>query len=450
MARKKPTIVGMEPIFVIGGGLAGCEAAWQIAKRGGKVLLFEMKPKVFSSAHRSPLLAELVCSNSLKSESPDNASGVLKEELLHLDSLILKVARETRVPAGDALAVDRELFSKKVTEVLEGLEGVEIIRQEVTAIPEKQMVIMATGPLTSERLSEEIRKRTGKEHLFFYDAISPIVSAESIDFSKTFKGSRYGKGGDDYINCPMNHEEYDRFVEALCQAEKVPLRDFEKGLLFEGCLPVEELAGRGKDTLAFGPLRPVGLIDPRNGKQPFAVVQLRQENAFGSLFNLVGFQTRLKQGEQAKVFRMIPGLERAEFLRWGSVHRNTFIDAPRLLLPSLQMRDEPLLFFAGQITGVEGYVESTAMGLLAGINAIRQVSGKEPVIPPPETAIGALIHHVSHSSQLPFQPMNIHFGLFPPLPRRAKGLQKKHLIRQRALTALASWMRRASLSGEIL
>lgn len=442
---KRHTINFMEPIWIIGGGLAGCEAAWQIAKRGGKVILFEMKPKVFSSAHRSPYLAELVCSNSLKSESPENASGILKEELARLDSLILKVAQETRVPAGEALAVDRERFSKMVTETLEGLEGVEIFREEVKILPDDRLTILATGPLTSEALSGEIQKKIGGEHLFFYDAISPIVTAESIDFDKTFKASRYGKGKDDYLNCPMDQEQYHRFVEALCQAEKVPLKDFERRYLFEGCLPVEELADRGKETLAFGPLRPVGLIDPRTKKQPFAVVQLRRENEFGSLYNLVGFQTRLKQGEQARVFRMIPGLEKAEFVRWGSVHRNTFIDSPRLLLPSLQMRDHPLLFFAGQITGVEGYVESTAMGLLAGMNALRQAIGKESTLPPLETALGALIHHVSGSPLRPFQPMNINYGLFPPLQSRTKGPQKKYLIRKRALMALESWMKRESL-----
>lgn len=435
----------MEPICIIGGGLAGSEAAWQIAKRGGRVLLFEMKPKVFSPAHRSPLLAELVCSNSFKSESMENASGILKEELSKLDSLILQVARETRVPAGDALAVDRELFSKKVTETLEGLEEVEIIREEVKVVPDERLTILATGPLTSERLSEEIKGLTGEEHLFFYDAISPIVTAESIDFSKTFKASRYGKGGEDYLNCPLNREEYDRFVEALCQAEKVSLRDFEKRSFFEGCLPVEELAGRGKETLAFGPLRPVGLIDPRTKKQPFAVVQLRQENAYGTLFNLVGFQTRLKQGEQSRVFRMIPGLERAEFVRWGSVHRNTFIDSPRMLLPSLQMRGRAFLLFAGQMTGVEGYMESTAMGLLSGINAIRLARGMEPAIPPPVTAIGALIQHLIRCPIIPFQPMNINFGLFPPLEKKARGRKKKALIGDRALKALEAWKEREAI-----
>ncbi len=436
----------MEPIIhVIGGGLAGCEATWQIAKRGQRVVLYEMKPKSFSSAHRSPLLAELVCSNSLKSESPQNASGVLKEELSRLDSLILKVAKETRVPAGESLAVDREVFSKEVTEVLEGLKGVEIIREEVQAIPKEGITIVATGPLTSEAFSIEIQRLTGAKHLFFYDAISPIVTSESIDFSKTFKASRYGRGGDDYLNCPLSQDEYYRFVEALRQAERIPLKDFEKRYLFEGCLPLEELADRGKDTLAFGPLKPVGLIDLRTGIRPFAVVQLRQENEFGTLFNLVGFQTRLKQSEQARVFRMIPGLEKATFVRWGSVHRNTFLDSPRILKPSLQMKDRPDLFFAGQITGVEGYVESTSMGLLAGLNAFRQKRGKSNVVPPPTTAIGALVKHIIGSPITPFQPMNINFGLFPPLSSKVKSREKKLRIRERALRDLEEWIAREGI-----
>ncbi|MBM4305508.1 MAG: methylenetetrahydrofolate--tRNA-(uracil(54)-C(5))-methyltransferase (FADH(2)-oxidizing) TrmFO [Deltaproteobacteria bacterium] len=432
----------MESILVIGGGLAGCEAAWQIAKRGGKVLLLEMKPKTFSSAHRSPFLAELVCSNSLKSESPENASGILKEELMRLDSLILRVARETRVPAGESLAVDRETFSKKITEILEGLDRIEIVREEVKTIPEDETTIIATGPLTSETLSEKIQKLIETEHLFFYDAIAPIVTKESIDFRKTFRASRYGKGGDDYINCPLDQEEYYRFVETLIQAEKVPLRDFEKRHLFEGCLPVEELAGRGKDTLAFGPLRPVGLIDPKTKRQPFAVVQLRQENEFGTLFNLVGFQTRLKQGEQGRVFRRIPGLEKAEFVRWGSVHRNTFLNSPRILIPSLQLKNRPNLFFAGQITGVEGYMESTAIGLLAGINAFEWMMGKDLVAPPYTTAIGALVNHIIHSPVIPFQPMNINFGLFPPLEEKVISRERKSYIRQRALKDLDEWKER--------
>ena len=341
----------MEPIVVIGGGLAGCEAAWQIAKRGGKVVLYEMKPEIYSPAHRSPLLAEIVCSNSFKSESVENGPGVLKEEMGQLESLILRAARETRVPAGDSLAVDREIFSKRITQSLESLENVEIVREEVSAIPQDGITIIATGPLTSEALTKEIQRITGERHLFFYDAISPIVTAESIDFGKTFKASRYGKGGNDYVNCPMDEEEYYRFVDALNQAERMPIRQFEKRYLFEGCLPVEEMAERGQDTLAYGPLKPVGLIDPRTGKQPFAVVQMRQEDQFETLFSLVGFQTRLKQEEQKRVFRMIPGLERAEFVRLGSVHRNTFIDSPRLLEESLQLRIGLTSFLPAMLLG---------------------------------------------------------------------------------------------------
>jgi len=435
----------MEPIIVIGAGLAGSEAAWQIARRGGRAILFEMKPEVYSPAHRSPFFAELVCSNSLKSESLENASGVLKEELKELDSIILNMAREARVPAGDSLAVDREVFSKRVTQTLESLNNIEIVRKEMTDIPQNQITLLATGPLTSEALSKEIQKVTGSRHLFFYDAISPIVTAESINSQKTFKASRYGKGGDDYINCPMNEEEYYRFVEALNQAEKISLRDFERKYLFEGCLPIEELAARGKDTLAYGPLKPVGLIDPKTGKQPFAVVQLRQEDGFATLFNLVGFQTRMKQGEQRKVFRMIPGLEEAEFIRWGSVHRNTFIDAPRLLMESLQLKDRPRLFFAGQITGVEGYMESTAMGLLAGINAYREARGMPTIVPPPTTSMGALVHYITHAQSNPFQPMNINFGLFPPLAGRARGREKRMFFAKRALEEIRRWKKECEI-----
>lgn len=427
--------------MVIGAGLAGCEAAWQIAKRGGSVALFEMKPHAYSPAHHSPYLAEIVCSNSFKSESLVNGPGVLKEEMSGLDSLILKTARETRVPAGDSLAVDREAFSQQITQTLEGLENVEIVRKEVATLSREEMTILATGPLTSEALSREIQRLTGSHRLFFYDAISPIVTSDSIDFEKAFKASRYQKGGKDYINLPMDEETYDRFVDALNRAEKVSFRDFERNYFFEGCLPVEELAARGKDTLAFGPLKPVGLIDPRTGKRPFAVVQLRQEDRFETLYNLVGFQTRLKHEEQKRVFRMIPGLQKAEFVRLGSMHRNTFIDSPRLLKESLQLKGHPQLFFAGQMTGVEGYLESAAMGLLAGINALRVLRGMDPVVPPPTTAIGALVHHITHSQTLPFQPMNINFGLFPPLAGKARGREKRGLLAKRALEEMEKWIR---------
>jgi len=433
----------VEPITIIGAGLAGCEAAWQIAKRGGKVILYEMKPEVYSPAHRFPFFAELVCSNSFKSESIENASGVLKEEMRQLESLILKVAKETKVPAGDSLAVDREAFSKQITQILESLENVEVIRKEVSSIPQDGIAIIATGPLTSDILSKEIQKVTGSRHLFFYDAISPIVTADSIHFEKAFKSSRYGKGGEDYINCPMDEEEYAQFVEALNQAERAPVQTFEKRFLFEGCLPIEEMAERGKETLAYGPLKPVGLIDPKTGKQPFAVVQLRQEDRFETLFNLVGFQTRLKHNEQKRVFRMIPGLEKAEFVRLGSIHRNTFIDSPRLLGESLQLKPHPKLFFAGQITGVEGYMESTAMGLLSGINAHRYANGIPTLVPPPTTAMGALVHYLTHSLTVPFQPMNINFGLFPPLSGKGKGRGKRLLLAKRALREMEEWKKRS-------
>jgi methylenetetrahydrofolate--tRNA-(uracil-5-)-methyltransferase len=427
----------MEPILIIGGGLAGCEAAWQILKRGGQVVLYEMKPQVYSPAHHLPFLAEIVCSNSFKSESTDHPSGILKEEMSVFDSLILEAATETRVPAGDSLAVDREAFSKRVTRTLEGMGNLEIVREEMTIVPQDRTTIVASGPLTSEGLSQEIQRLTGRRHLSFYDAISPIVTAESINFDKTFMASRYGKGGEDFVNCPMDPKTYYQFVEELRQAEKVNVREFEKRYLFEGCLPVEELAERGRDTLAFGPMKPVGLTDPKTGRRPFAVVQLRREDRFGSCFNLVGFQTRLRQDEQTRVFRMIPGLEQAEFLRWGSVHRNTFIDAPRLLHPSLQFRPRPGLFFAGQITGVEGYMESTAMGLLAGINALRVSKQRSPVAPPPTTAMGALVQYIAYSRNIPFQPMNIHMGLFPPV--NGRGRLKRQLVSKRALEDMKAW-----------
>jgi len=433
----------MEPIVVIGAGLAGCEAAWQIAKRGGKVILYEMKPKVYSPAHRSPFFAELVCSNSFKSESLENASGILKEEMKQLDSLILRIAKEAKVPAGDSLAVDREVFSKQITQALESLENVEVIREEASFIPQDGVTIIATGPLTSEILSKEIQSVTGTHHLFFYDAISPIVTAESINFQKAFKSSRYGKGGEDYVNCPMDEKSYTQFVKALNQAEKVSIQPFEKRYLFEGCLPIEEMAERGRETLAYGPLKPVGLIDPKTGKQPFAVVQLRQEDRFETLFNLVGFQTRLKHGEQERIFRMIPGLEKAEFVRLGSVHRNTFIDSPRLLKESLQLKTHPNLFFAGQITGVEGYMESTAMGLLSGINAHRYANGMPAFAPPPMTAMGALVHYITHSQAVPFQPMNANFGLFPPLSGKSRGRGKRLLLAKRALKEMEECKKRS-------
>jgi methylenetetrahydrofolate--tRNA-(uracil-5-)-methyltransferase len=366
-----------------------------------------------------------------------------------LGSLILEVAKEAKVPAGDSLAVDREFFSKKITQILESLESIKVIREEVSVIPEEEVTIIATGPLTSDRLGKEIQKVMGSQHLFFYDAISPIVTAHSINFKKAFKSSRYGKGGEDYVNCPMEEGEYLQFVSALNQAEKMAVHPFEKKYLFEGCLPIEEMAERGEETLAHGPLKPVGLIDPKTGRQPFAVVQLRQEDRFKTLFNLVGFQTRLKHEEQKRVFRMIPGLEEAEFVRLGSIHRNTFIDSPRLLRESLQLKAHPNLFFAGQITGVEGYMESTAMGLLSGINAYRYGNGRAPLVPPPTTAMGALVYYIIHSPIVPFQPMNINFGLFPPLAWKSRGRGKRLLLAKRALREMEEWKKKVGgLEGE--
>ncbi|UCC66424.1 MAG: methylenetetrahydrofolate--tRNA-(uracil(54)-C(5))-methyltransferase (FADH(2)-oxidizing) TrmFO [Deltaproteobacteria bacterium] len=426
-------------ILIIGGGLAGCEAAWQAARKAIRVTLCEMKPKRFSEAHHSPLLSELVCSNSLKSEALDTAPGLLKEEMRRLDSLIIWAADRSRVPAGSALAVDRDEFAGLITQALEAREEIEIIREEVTSIPEQEVVIIATGPLTSNALAEAIMALTHRRHLYFFDAISPIVTVESIDFTIAFKGSRYGKGGDDYVNCPLNREGYYRFVEALRKGEKVPVRGFEEAMSFEGCLPIEDLAERGDDTLSFGPMKPVGLRDPRTGKQPFAVVQLRQENREGTLYNMVGFQTKLKYHEQERIFRLIPGLERSEFVRYGSLHRNTFIDAPQLLQESLQLRTDPRIFFAGQITGVEGYVESAAMGLLAGVNATRYLNGREIIPPPRTTALGALVGHITNTFISDYQPMNINFGLFPPLTERGRRREKRRRVVERALSDLEGW-----------
>jgi len=404
-----------------------------------------MKPKRFSPAHRSPLLSELVCSNSLKSNSLDNAVGLLKEEMRRLGSLIILAADQTRVPAGGSLAVDREEFSRFVTESLEKEDGVRVIREEMTDIPPDDAVIIATGPLTSEAFTHSLKRLTGGNSLYFYDAISPIVTRDSIDFGIAFKASRYGRGGDDYVNCPMTADQYYGFVEALIQAEKVPLREFERDAFFEGCMPIEELAQRGRDTLAFGPLKPVGLIDPRTGERPFAVVQLRQDNRPGTLHSMVGFQTKLKWEDQKRVFRMIPGLERAEFVRLGSLHRNTFVNSPQFLSESLQVKNYPRIFLAGQITGVEGYVESAAMGLLAGISAWMWVRGMRMVTPSPTTVLGSLVHYITHANPSTFQPMNANFGLLSPLRERLKGKQKRRLLAKRGIQDIERW--RDTLEG---
>jgi methylenetetrahydrofolate--tRNA-(uracil-5-)-methyltransferase len=427
-----------QQITIIGGGLAGCEAAWQASKRDLSILLYEMKPLRFSPAHVSPHLGELVCSNSLRSNSLLNAVGLLKEELRGLDSLIMSVAEETRVPAGEALAVDRQAFAANITARLEGIDNVKILREEITQIPPEGTVIIASGPLTSQPLAESIKNLTGEKSLYFYDAIAPIVDGDSLNLNVIFRASRYG-AGNDYLNCPMTREEYDHFINELARGEKVPYREFERPVHFEGCLPIEEMAERGRETLAYGPMKPVGLRDPRTGKVPHAVVQLRQENGPGTAFNLVGFQTKLKWKEQDRIFRMIPGLEEALFLRFGSLHRNSFIHSPTLLQKTLQLKQDPRIFFAGQITGVEGYVESTAMGLLAGMNAARLAQGKPPVFPPQTTAMGGLVHYISNQQVKGFQPMNVNFGLFPPLREPLRGKEKRKAIAERALRDLEEW-----------
>ncbi len=421
-------------ITVIGGGLAGSEAAWQIARQGEKVRLYEMRPARQTGAHRTDRLAEIVCSNSLKSDQPYNASWLLKEELRRLGSILMQVADSVRVPAGSALAVDRERFASGVTEVISGEPNIELIREEVTEIPKQGIGIIASGPLTSASLSESIRQFCGSDHLYFYDAISPIVDADTIDHSRIYRASRYGKASDDYLNCPMNAQQYDAFYNAVMSAESVAIHDFEEAYYFESCLPIEELARRGRDTLRFGPMRPVGLVDPRTDRVPYAVVQLRQEDLMQSSYNIVGFQNHLKFPDQKRIFRMIPGLENAEFLRFGQIHRNTYINAPQILLPTMAARRDPRVFFAGQLAGTEGYIENVASGLVAGINAVRALRGEEPMILPAETAIGALCRYVS-TPQKHFAPMNINFGLLPPMdfPRRTAKMEKHRLLCERAL-----------------
>jgi methylenetetrahydrofolate--tRNA-(uracil-5-)-methyltransferase len=430
-------------VSIIGGGLAGSEAALQVARFGLRARLFEMRPKNSTPAHRTADLAELVCSNSLKSDTLDNASGILKEEMRRIGSIVIDAADQTRLPAGKALAVDRKNFSSYLTKKVEENPLIEVVREEVKEIPESNNgpVIIASGPLTSESLSEEIRKMTGSSHLYFYDAISPILDADSIDYSVVFRASRYGRGQEkegDYLNCPLTEDEYYRFIEELLNADKVETHYFERALYFEACLPIEVMAERGKDTLRYGPMRPMGITDPHTGKTPFAVVQLRMENKNGTMYNMVGFQTKLKYPEQQRIFRMIPGLEKAEFMRYGSIHRNTYINSPKLLHPTLQLKGKELIFFAGQIVGVEGYVESAAMGILAGINAARVSMEENPIIPPPETAIGALIRYITDESIREFQPMNINFGLFPSINDVPKP-KKKSLIAERALASIADF-----------
>lgn len=423
-------------IRVIGGGLAGCEAAYQIAKRGIKVKLYEMKPKKFSPAHSNPNLAEIVCSNSLKSNSITNACGLLKEELRMLDSLLIKIADKTAVPAGQALAVDREEFAKRITEELSKNPQIEIVHEECKTIEENGITIIATGPLTSDKMAEEISKITGSCRLFFYDAVAPIIEKDSIDFSIAFYGDRYGKGESNYINLPMNQREYQNFYRELIQAEVVNLHEFEKNEIFESCMPIEIMAKRGEDTIRFGPLKPVGFVAPRTGERPYAIVQLRQDDTKDTLYNMVGFQTNLKFGEQKRVFSLIPGLKNAEFVKYGVMHRNTYINSPELLEPTYQLKNRSNLFFAGQITGVEGYVESIASGLLAGINSVKQFKKEEKIIFPDTTMIGALTKYIT-TPRKHFAPMNANFGILPELEEKIKDKKVRYEeLAKRALISL--------------
>jgi methylenetetrahydrofolate--tRNA-(uracil-5-)-methyltransferase len=424
-------------VTIVGGGLAGCEAAWQLARRGVAVVLHEMRPGRGTPVHQTGDFAELVCSNSLRGNNLDQAAGLLKEEMRRLRSLVIRVADEVKVPGGSALAVDRGLFARRITEEIEALPEVRVERGEVEHIPDHPLTIIATGPLTSDSLAREIAAFVGQAHLYFYDAVSPVVEADSIDEAKVFRQSRYGKGGDDYLNCPLTAAEYEGFYQALLAAECAEVKEFEREFFFEGCLPIEVIASRGRDTLRFGPMKPVGLKDPRTGQRPYAVVQLRQDNLAASHFSLVGFQTHLKWGEQKRILRMIPGLETAEFVRYGMIHRNTYVNAPTCLTPHFEARRRVGLFFAGQMSGVEGYVESAASGLVAGIAAAARARGEDPEIFPEETAIGALSRYISGSDPAAYAPTNIAFGLLPELPQVIRDKTRRRLaLAQRALDSL--------------
>ncbi len=429
-------------IKVIGAGLAGSEAAWQIANLGIPVQLFEMRPVKQTPAHHTDKFAELVCSNSLRSNSLANAVGVLKAEMRYLNSVIIRSADDCAVPAGGALAVDRHEFANLVTERVKNHPLIEVITEEITEIPAGPTVI-ASGPLTSELLSQQLKELTGEEYLYFYDAAAPIVEAESIDRNKVYLKSRYDKGEAAYLNCPMNEEEFNRFYEALISAETVPLKEFEKEIFFEGCMPIEVLAQRGKKTLLFGPMKPVGLEDPKTGKRPFAVVQLRQDNQIGTLYNIVGFQTHLKWGPQKEVLQLIPGLENAEIVRYGVMHRNTFINSPKVLMPTYQYKGRKNLFFAGQLTGVEGYVESAAAGLVAGINAARYVKGEELLVFPTETVLGSMANYITTANEKHFQPINANFGLLPLIEPRIKNKRDRYeQLASRALNTIQNFVKK--------
>ena len=429
----------MADASVVGGGLAGCEAAWALAERGFRVRLYEMRPVRKTAAHQTDRLAEIVCSNTFKSVDPTNAHGLLKLELRILGSILLEAADAARVPGGTALAVDRDIFSRAVSDRIAAHPNIEVVREEVTDLPSP--AVIATGPLTSEALAGAIRSRLGLESLAFYDAIAPIVSLDSLDLGRLYRLSRYGKGGgEDYLNAPMSQPEYEAFIDALTAADQFTAHEFDQVPYFEGCLPVEEMARRGRETLRFGPMKPVGLPDPRTGREPQAVVQLRQEDRAGQMWNLVGFQTRLRIPEQKRVFSMIPGLAQAEFLRFGSIHRNTYINSPAALTPHLSARDDSRLLFAGQLTGVEGYTESLGVGLLAGINLARMLSGSDPVIPPDTTMLGSLLRYLREADPKHFQPMNANFGLMPELPERIRDKQKKkEMLAERALSSMRSF-----------
>ena len=432
-------------INVIGAGLAGSEAAWQIAKRGLKVRLYEMRPEKKTPAHHTQNFAELVCTNSLRANQLTNGAGLLKEEMRRLDSIIMEAADAHNVPAGGALAVDRETFSSAITEKLTNHPNVEVIREELTAIPEG-LTVIATGPLTSDPLAQAIKRLTDDEGLYFYDAAAPIVEKSSLDMDKIYLKSRYDKGEAAYLNCPMTEEEFYNFYHELINAEMAELHDFEDQKFFEGCMPIEQMASRGEKTMLFGPLKPVGLEDPKTGEEPFAVVQLRQDNAAGNLYNLVGFQTHLKWGEQKRVFSMIPGLENAQFVRYGVMHRNTYLRSPEFLNATYQTKKRSDLLFAGQMTGVEGYIESAASGLYAGINAALIAQGKEPVIFPEETMMGAMAHYITHASPKHFQPINANFGIIPRLEKRIREKRERNLaLSQRALTVLEEFKTTADI-----
>lgn len=440
MKRHVDTVTSRStPVTVVGGGLAGSEAAWQLARRGVPVRLYEMRPVRETEAHSTALLGELVCSNSFRSASLTAAVGLLKREMRRLDSVMMHVADRTAIPAGAALAVDRDRFAEQLTEAVSSQPGVEIVREELRELPEG-VSIVATGPLTSPALSHALQQFFGEKYLYFYDAIAPIVTADSIDRDVVFAASRWGKGGEDYLNCPLSREQYYRFIGELQAATVVPTREFERCIYFEGCMPIEESARRGPDTLAFGPMRPVGLVDPHTGQRPYAVVQLRQDNEAATLYNLVGFQTKMTYPEQRRVLRLIPGLERAEFVRLGSLHRNTFVNSPRLLRPTLQLKNRESTFLAGQLIGVEGYVESAAAGLLAAINAARLLRGEPCLVPPATTALGSLVHYVTDRSRRDFQPMNANYGILPPLPTRERGQEKRLRLAERAHDDLEHWI----------